>query len=251
MQSRTSAAQILAIVPARGGSKGLPGKNIRPLAGLPLIAHSIRFAQMCPEVGRCVVSTDSEEIAEVARRYGAEVPFMRPAELASDEAGIMPVIRHATVEVERLSGQKFSAILLLQVTNPVREREDLLRGIELLGSDPAADGVIAVSRPDFNPRYVCLEERDGYAAPAFSDKVYTRRQDVPEVFRISGSLYMWRRDYIMNADFTRVEKKIKMLEVPADRTIDIDFLRDIQVAEALIGAGLITLQWPTTSLPPK
>src|SRR4051812_27360846 len=95
--------RILGIIPARGGSKGLPGKNIMPLAGLPLLVHSLRFAALCPEVAHCVVSTDSEEIARVARSYGGEVPFMRPAELATDEAAAMPVFQHALLEMERIA----------------------------------------------------------------------------------------------------------------------------------------------------
>src|SRR5215218_3886475 len=96
-----SAHPILAIIPARGGSKGLPGKNIRPLAGLPLIAHSLRLAAMCPEITRCVVSTDDPAIADVARAHGGDVPFIRPRELAGDDTPMMPVLQHALSEVER------------------------------------------------------------------------------------------------------------------------------------------------------
>ena len=92
---------MLAVIPARGGSKGLPGKNIRQFAGLPLIVHSIRMAELCREIDDCVVSTDSEEIAEVARKYGAKVPFLRPAELARDDTPMWPVLQHALHEMER------------------------------------------------------------------------------------------------------------------------------------------------------
>jgi CMP-N,N'-diacetyllegionaminic acid synthase len=234
---------MLAVIPARGGSKGLPGKNIRQLAGLPLIAHSIRFAQSCPEIQRTVVSTDSEEIAEVARLYGVGVPFLRPSELATDEAGMLPVVRHAITEIERTSSEFFSTVVLLQVTNPVRHREDLLRAIEILESDPDADGVVAVCRPDFNPRYVCVEERDGYAAPAFDKTAYKRRQDVPPVFRIVGNLYIWRRRYIVDGDVSVPPKKMKILEVSQDSAVDIDGLRDFQIAEALFANGLVAFPW--------
>jgi CMP-N,N'-diacetyllegionaminic acid synthase len=239
-----SANLILAIIPARGGSKGLPGKNIRPLAGVPLIAHALKFAAMCPEIGRSIVSTDNEEIAASARSYGGEVPFMRPAELSGDDMGMMPVIVHAVRESEK-SAEQFPLVLLLHPTNPVRYREDLVRAIELLGSDPHADGVIAVCRPDFNPRWVCFEEREGYAVPAFDNKEYKRRQDVPDVFRVTGSLYLWRREYILNGDFGS-PGRMKMLIVPPEHTVDIDHQRDIDVAEALITAGLITLPWLAT-----
>lgn len=101
----SAAEPVLAVIPARGGSKGLPGKNIRPFAGLPLIAHSILLAKMCPEIDRCVVSTDSEEIAQVARRFEAEVPFLRPGELARDGTPMWPVLRHALEAVETAVGQ--------------------------------------------------------------------------------------------------------------------------------------------------
>jgi len=99
--------KILAVIPARGGSKGLPGKNIRPLAGLPLIAHSIKLAQFCPQVTRLIVSTDSEEIAAVARKFGAEIPFMRPFDLAQDDTPMWPVLRHALQMVESEENSKY------------------------------------------------------------------------------------------------------------------------------------------------
>ena len=97
---------MLAIIPARGGSRGLPGKNIRPLVGLPLIVHSLRLAALCLEIDRCIVTTDSDEIAAVAKAYGGDVPFMRPAELARDDTPMMPVLRHALLEIERAEGRR-------------------------------------------------------------------------------------------------------------------------------------------------
>ena len=96
--------RVLAIIPARGGSKGLPGKNVRPLAGLPLIAHSIRFAKTCPEIDTCIVSTESQDIAEAARQLGGSVPFMRPTELAQDDTPTWPVLRHALSWMEEKEG---------------------------------------------------------------------------------------------------------------------------------------------------
>src|SRR3954451_10687616 len=107
-------SETLAVVPARGGSKGLPGKNIRPLAGLPLLEHSVKLAQLCPEIDRTIVSTDSEEIAEIARAVGAEVPFLRPAKLARDETPMLPVLRHALGELDGA----WDLVLLLDPTSP-------------------------------------------------------------------------------------------------------------------------------------
>ncbi len=106
----------IAIIPARGGSKGLPGKNLRSLGGLPLIAHSIRFAHLCPEVERCIVSTDCEEIAKAARDAGGEVPFLRPPELAEDSTPMLPVLQHALRETELREGKRYELVILLQPT---------------------------------------------------------------------------------------------------------------------------------------
>ena len=116
---------LLAVIPARGGSKGLPGKNIRPIAGLPLIAHSIRCAALSPEVDRCVVSTDCEEIASVARQHGGCVPFLRPAELAQDDTPMIPVLQHALREMEQRDAQRYETILLLDPTSPGRLPVDI------------------------------------------------------------------------------------------------------------------------------
>jgi N-acylneuraminate cytidylyltransferase len=236
---------LLAVIPARGGSRGLPGKNIRVLAGLPLIAHSILFAKRCADIDRCVVSTDSEEIAEAARAHGGMVPFMRPAELAGDETPSVLVLKHAVSAMEVCEGRRFESVLLLQPTSPARQSEDLARAIAMLEEDSLAVGVVAVSIPEFNPRYVCVEEENGYVVPAFrQDKTYTRRQDVPPVYRINGLLYLWRRDYLMQAS----EKELfagphRMLMIPRERAVDIDDLRDFQVAEILVREGVVKLPW--------
>src|SRR6267143_4990010 len=111
-----SSHSTIAIIPARGGSKGLPGKNVRLLARLPLIAHSIRFAHLCPEIERCIISTDSEEIAKVARDANGEVPFLRPAELAQDSTPMLPVLQHAIAEIESLEEKRYELVILLQAT---------------------------------------------------------------------------------------------------------------------------------------
>src|SRR5579864_9092350 len=149
---------LLAVIPARLGSKGLPRKNIRPFAGLPLIAHSIKFAAMCSEVDRCVVSTESEQIAEVARAHGGDVPFIRPAELATDGAPTSPVLQHALHQVEQQEGKKYGGVLLLQPTSPVRLPGDLSDAVKLLEAHADAVGVVAVAETAFNPRYVCVEQ---------------------------------------------------------------------------------------------
>jgi CMP-N-acetylneuraminic acid synthetase len=240
---------LLAVIPARGGSKGLPGKNIRPLAGLPLTVHSILFSKLCPGIDRCVVSTDSEEIAEVARAYGAEVPFLRPCELARDETPSLVVVQHALSEMEAREGRRFESVLLLQPTSPARLPEDVSQAISMLEQDPRSVGVVAASVAEFNPRSVCVEEREGYMMRAFDqDKVYTRRQEVPPVYRINGVLYLWRRDHLLHASKEELfDGPHRMLIIPRERAIDIDDLYDFQLAEVLVREGIVNLAWLNTA----
>lgn len=237
---------ILAIIPARGGSKGLPGKNIRPLGGLPLIAHSIRLAKMCPEISRTIVTTDSEEIAAVAREYGADVPFLRPAELAQDETPMWPVLRHALSAVEAAEGRRYGGVLLLDPTSPGRVPADVAQAVAALQADANAMGVIAVSEPHFNPRWVCVETAtDGYMRQSFPDtKVYTRRQDVPPTYRINGCLYLWRRNHLADsAEMRLYELPHRMVVIPEERAVHIDELHDFRIAEILVREKLIRFPW--------
>jgi N-acylneuraminate cytidylyltransferase len=236
---------LLAVIPARGGSKGLPGKNISPLAGLPLIAHSILFSKLCPAIDCCVVSTDSAQIAEVARAHGAEVPFLRPYALSRDETPSLFVLQHALREMEVRGGRRFEAVLLLQPTSPARLPEDVSQAISLLEQDSRSVGVVAVSVPEFNPRSVCVEEREGHMVRAFDqDKIYTRRQDVPPVYRINGVLYLWRRDHIVQASKEQLfDGPHRMLLIPRERAIDIDDMYDFRFAEILVREGIVNLPW--------
>ncbi|MFZ0312894.1 MAG: acylneuraminate cytidylyltransferase family protein [Candidatus Korobacteraceae bacterium] len=240
---------MLAVIPARGGSKGLPGKNIRPLAGLPLIAHSIRLAERCGEIDRCIVSTDSEEIAEVARANGAEVPFLRPAELAQDDTPMWTVLQHALREMEQRDNRRFGSLLLLQPTAPCRLPEDVSHAVEVLDAEPAAVGVVAVSEPPFNPRWVCVEESGGYMKRLVAENTsYTRRQDVPNVYRINGLLYLWRRDHVVHSLAPKYFAEPHcMLVVPEIRAGDVDTGQDLAMMELLLREGLIQLPWLESS----
>ncbi len=240
-----SCSPMLAVIPARGGSKGLPHKNLREFAGVPLIVHSIRLAKMCPQITRTIVSTDDEAIAKVAIQHGAEVPFLRPPELAQDDTPMLPVLQHALRGCEGRSGQVYKSLLLLDPTSPGRLPEDVKGACELLQSDPKAIGVIGVSEPHFNPRWVCVEENEGYARMAFpGDKLYTRRQDVPPVYRINGTLYLWKREYILSADKLAFGNgSHKLWKIPEERAIHIDELRDFQMGELAVKSGLVKFPW--------
>jgi CMP-N,N'-diacetyllegionaminic acid synthase len=237
---------VLAVIPARGGSKGLPGKNIRPIAGLPLLAHSIRCAAMVPGL-RVVVSTDDEKIRATAIASGAEAPFVRPAELANDSAPMMPVLTHALAEMERRDNRRYDAVLLLDPTSPGRHPEDIRRAVELLsGADASITGVVACSKPTFNPFWVgVVADASGVLSPAFDTNAkYVRRQDVPPFYRICGSLYLWRRDFVESAPAAWVtEGKHLLLEVPEARSFSIDDLAEFQTAELLVANGLVEFPW--------
>lgn len=241
--------RVLAVVPARGGSKGLPGKNIRPLHGLPLIAHSLRCAAMCSAITRTIVTTDSPEIADVARAHGGDVPFLRPAELAGDTAAMWPVLRHALDFVETKDGREFDVLVLLDPTSPGRLPDDIASAVTRLLETPDADGIVGVSRPEFNPLWHCVLDRGGWMEDLNRDAAtYARRQDVPTVYRINATLYAWRASFVRRetADW-RANGRNLLYEVPEARAIHIDDADEFAKAEALINAGLIRLPWIHTA----
>lgn len=236
---------MLAVIPARHGSKGLPGKNLRSFAGLPLIAHSILFARLCPEIGRCIVSTDGPEIAETAKQFGAETPFLRPAELARDETPLWPVVRHALEMIERDEPARYSAVLLLDPTSPARETEDVRRAFERLRGCSSADGVVGVSRLEFNPIWHCVRERDGWMEDLMDwGSRFDRRQDVPTVYRINGSLYLWRAAFVRRErESWRRGGRHLIYEIPERRAMSIDTAQQFEQAERLVTSGVVTFPW--------
>ncbi len=234
--------KTLALIPARSGSKGLPGKNIRPLRGLPLIAHSILLAKMCSSIARVVVSTDGPEIAEVAGRYGAEVPFIRPPELAADDTPMWAVVRHAMETLD--PNGEYAQLLLLDPTTPGRLPSDVEGGLAQLSRTKEADGVIGVSVPDFNPIWHCVTSSDGWMED-FSESAasFSRRQDLPTVYRINASLYVWRREFIVANAETWRKGRLLLQVVPEVRSIHVDTLDEFRMLEACLSSGLIEFPW--------
>ena len=234
--------RCLAVVPARGGSKGLPGKNIRPLAGLPLLVHSLRCAALAPGITRTIVSTDSAEIAEVARAHGADVPFLRPAELATDSARTMPVLAHAVGAAEQDEGLRYDSVLLLEPTSPTRLPEDIERALALFEADESADSVIACSRPAISPFWVGVVLEGDYLRPAFPEVAHhVRRQDVAEYLRINGALYLYRRPSVERP--ASELSRSRLLEIPEARAFSIDEVWEFSLLEALLAAGLLRFPW--------
>ena len=242
---------MLAVVPARGGSKGLPGKNIRPLAGLPLIAHSLALARACPRISRTIVSTDSPEIAQIARSFGADVPFLRPTELAQDDTPMWPVLRHALEAAEREEQREYEYLLLLDPTSPGRLPEHVAGALKKLAETPDADGIVGVSRPNFNPIWHCVVERDGWMQDLMSEAArYARRQDVPAVYRINATLYIWRAAFVRRErEDWRSNGRNLLYEVPEINAIHIDDADEFLLAEMFIQQGLIRLPWLTAAEP--
>lgn len=237
-------ARVLAVVPARGGSSGLPDKNIRPFAGLPLIAHSLRCAAMTPAITRTVVSTDSPEIAALARAHGADVPFLRPAPLAQSDTPMWPVLRHALAEVEKAEGAPYDFLVLLDPTSPTRTPEELARALELLSADRGAVGIVSVSAPAYSPIWHTVVEKNGAMADFLDGNLYSRRQDVPRVLVINGLLYAWRADFARTTPSGwRGQGRHLMLETPAVRACSIDTLEEFAAMEALVKASLVPLPW--------
>lgn len=226
---------VLAVVPARSGSKGFPRKNLQLLAGRTLLEHAIRFAQSCDSVGRVVVSTDSEEIAAVARSAGADVPFLRPPELATDETPMWPVLVHALEQVDP-RGDAWEFLLLCDPTAPIRSPVDMAAALERLRADPQADGILSVAEPPFNPVWQCVVDRGGYMAHLVAEGAgLVRRQDAPAVHYIDGSFYLWRTEFVRSGRESWFEGR--MLLHPIGSFGSIDRLEQLERLEALVAAG--------------
>ena len=226
--------RAIAFIFARGGSKGLPGKNIRPLAGKPLLAWSIEHARAADRIDRVIVSTDSEEIAAVARDFGADVPFMRPAELARDESPEWLAWRHALAFLQDTEGTLPDAMLSVPTTAPLRLPIDLENCLDEFAKGDA-DTVITVSDAHRNPSFNMVKEnQDGSVglvmAPASG---ITRRQDAPAVFDMVTVAYVARPQFVMQQMGT-FSGRVRAVKVPVERAIDIDTLFDFELAEFLI-----------------
>lgn len=192
--------RVLGIIPARGGSKGIPGKNVRPLGGKPLLVHTAEAALAARRLSRVVLTTDDERIAEVGRGCGLEVPFLRPAELAMDDTPTLPVLQHAVTELEK-AGDRFDAVCLLQPTSPFRRAGDIDGCIELL--ETGLDAVVSMLPvpPEHNPHWVYFRDGEGLLRLATGeDQPIPRRQELPPAFHRDGSVYVTRRDVLMEGN---------------------------------------------------
>lgn len=223
----------VAFIFARGGSKGVPRKNIRLLDGKPLIAHSIEVGLATPGVETVVVSTDDAEIAEVARAHGAEVPFLRPAELAQDNSPEWLAWRHAVTWFEQERGP-FDCFVSLPATSPFRAVEDVTACIDRIRQDPATDAVITVTEASRSPYFnmVRLDGEQHAEIVLSSGAGISRRQDVPPVYDITTVAYAVRPRFILTAE-RLFAGTVSAVLVPVERAADIDTEFDFRLAEAI------------------
>ena len=225
---------VVALICARAGSKGLPGKNIRPLAGKPLIAWAIAQALAVKRVRRVIVSTDSDEIAHEARLAGAEVPFLRPSELAQDKSPEWLVWRHALEYLKNEEGGYPDALLVVSVTAPLRAVEDLDRCLDEF-ENGGADMVISVSDAHRSPYFNMVKlQPDGFAGLVIApDSALHRRQDAPVVYDMTTVGYVANPGFVMERNGI-FEGRVRQVLVPAERALDIDTLLDFKIAECLM-----------------
>lgn len=224
--------KVLGLVAARGGSKGLPGKNIRPLCGKPLIAWSIEAGKAAPSLDAIVVSTDDEAIADAARRAGGEVPFMRPASLAGDTASSIDVVLHA-IDWLAAAGRKFDIVVLLEPTSPLRAPEDIELGLARL-IESGAGSVVSVCRAEGeHPAFMFRQGEDLRLHP-FMERQPTglRRQEVEAMYFLEGTLYASRVE-VLRAKRSFYHEDTIGYQVPKWKSLEIDDIDDFLMVEAL------------------
>jgi N-acylneuraminate cytidylyltransferase len=226
--------RVLGLVLARGGSKGVPKKNVKLLAGQPLLAYTAQAALAAHRLARIIVSTDSAEVAEVARHWSLDVPFLRPSELAADNTPSLPVVQHAVAWLEA-RGECYDAICQLQPTSPLRARGEIDACIDLL-DERGADCVMTVVRlpEEHNPHWAYVEDPAGFLHISTGEaSPIPRRQELPPAYIRDGSVYVTRRDVVMSANSLYGSRVLGMVVDGAER-VNIDRPEDFDRAEVLL-----------------
>ncbi len=223
--------KILVIIPARGGSKGIPHKNIKPLNGKPLIHYTIDVArEIVPDEDICV-STDGPEIITCVEDYGLKVPFIRPTELATDTAGTYEVLLHALDFYEK-QGKQYDIVLLLQNTSPFRTAEQVKEALLLYR--PNIDMVVSVKECSANPYYCVFEENtDGYLNICKGNGNITRRQDAPKVYEYNGAIYVINPASLKQMPLNKFTRRIKYV-MDEQSSLDLDTMADWHLAEMIV-----------------
>ena len=225
--------KVLAVIPARGDSKGIPRKNLYPLNGKPLIAYTIEAALKSKLLTRSIISTDSEEIAEVAEKFGGDVPFIRPNVLANDTASSIDVVKHAVKELEKADGVRYNYAVLLQPTTPLRLSEDIDKVVQKLISTQCDTVITMVDVGAYHPARMYRIENDRLLGIMEESIAMRRRQDLPPIYIRSGDIYACKRNIIFNRN-TMLGNDCRPLVIPSNRAVNIDTLEDLLFAEYLL-----------------
>ncbi len=225
--------EVVGLITARGGSKGIPRKNIKRLAGKPLIAWTIEAAQQSRHLRHLILSTDDDEIAQTARQWGADVPFIRPDELARDDSSHISVVRHAADWLERHEGRSPEFLMILQPPTPLRTAADIDGAIEL-ANEKGADAVVSVVEAKHHP-YLTRRMTETGSLVEFvpCDIDYPRRQDLPPAYALNGAIYLIRCNRLPQLT-TLVPQGSLGFVMPTDRSLDIDTLWDFHLAELIL-----------------
>lgn len=232
--------KVLFVVAARGGSKGVPRKNIRPIGDIPLIAYKIISARKCDYEHRIIVSTDDAEIANIGEEYGADVPFMRPKELSSDTASSIDVVLHAMDWITKHDSETYDYVCLLEPSSPFASYEDLNASLKLM-EDKHADTLLGMKEVEVSSGFIHTLDKHG----GLSDFYYTiknmnsiRRQDQRQEYTMNGCMYIARWDYfIKNKQFHSVNSIPYIMS--EEKSIEIDTLLDYEIACMLVDKGLV------------
>ncbi|MFH1770939.1 MAG: acylneuraminate cytidylyltransferase family protein [archaeon] len=225
--------KIIAVIPARGGSKGLPGKNIKKLLGRPLIDYPIKAALGCKLINKVIVSTDDKKIAEIARKQGAEVPFMRPAKLATDKASSINVLLHAINFFEK-KGETYDLIVMLEGTSPMTTSKDIEKAIIMLNNNKKAESIVGfVKAEQYNPMLAFVKKK-GFIVPYKGKQIaHIRRQDLTDTFFPEGTLYISKVSSMKKRKTFYHDKTIPY-EVERYNSFEIDEEMDFIIIEAIM-----------------
>jgi CMP-N,N'-diacetyllegionaminic acid synthase len=234
--------KVLGIITARGGSKGIPGKNLKPLAGKPLLAYTVETARRCAALDRVILSTEDEAIAAAGRDLGCDVPFMRPLDLAHDDTPHLPVIQHAVRWMRERVNDQPDAVMILQPTSPLRSVDDITAAVGLLDRS-GADSVLSVNEmPAHSHPMRALRVDDTGNAVLFVSgepvrKRINRRQDLPQAWVMNGAIYACRTAVLFGDEPSLYGNRTVAYRMPAERSISIDDLEDWAAAERALASS--------------
>ena len=234
--------KVLGVITARGGSKGIPGKNLKLLAGKPLLAYTVEAARRSGALDHVILSTDDEAIAAAGRDLGCDVPFIRPFDLAQDHTPHLPVIQHATRWMQERASYQPDAVMILQPTSPLRTPEDIAAAVSLLDRS-GADSVLSVNEvsPHSHPMRTLRVDNAGNAVLFVSGepvrKRINRRQDLPPAWVMNGAIYACRTRVLFDAEPSLYGSRVVAYRMPTERSISIDDLHDWEAAERAVLAS--------------